>query len=115
MEYFSAFTTANPEAGFDGLYKLNMKMVNMALSWKFLQDVEEQNIGTNQVEMEEWKKEALREVKKGKEWPKKKGFYEKNMSRKKGNIKKQMKIKVSKAKKTGEKLEIITWPRRGLC
>ena len=72
------FSTANPEAGYDGLCKLNRKMVKMALSWKFLQDAEEKNIGTNEVEMDEWKKEAKREEKKGQRLPKK-GFYENEM------------------------------------
>ena len=59
----SKFTTVKSKTGYDGLYKLNLKMVNLALSWKFLQDVDERNIGTNEIEMEKWKREATREEK----------------------------------------------------
>ena len=71
--------------------------MKMALSWKFLQDAEEKNIRTNEVEIDEWKKEAKREEKKGQRKPKK-GYCENGMTRKKANIKKQMKVLVKEAK-----------------
>ena len=74
----------------------------MALSWKYLQDVQEEDVGINEVESEAWKREATREAKKGKERPKKKGEYSGRFRRNKGYIKKQMEIRVWQAKEDWE-------------
>ena len=86
-------------AGSTGLWRLSQKMTTMALSWKLLQDLEEQKIGVNEVEAEAWKRQANREVKKGKEWPKgRRGRYEGDLRRDEKYIEKQMRIRAQQAK-----------------
>ena len=50
------FSTVNPKTGFHGLWKLGERMNAMALSWKYLHDVQEEDVGINEVEAKAWKR-----------------------------------------------------------
>ena len=90
------------QAGYHGLWKLSQKMTNLALSWKFLQDVQEENIGVNEVEYDAWRREANREEKKGNARPKKKGQYSETFRRNGRYVKKQMEIRVGESNEDWE-------------
>ena len=68
--------TASNKAGLIGLWRASEKANGMALAWKFLEDLAAEEVGVNEVEGLAWKRAANRAVKKGAEWPKKKGSYD---------------------------------------
>ena len=57
--------TANLSTGLTCLWRIARKMCMQSLAWKLLQDLEDNRIGTNEVESLAAKREWQREVKKG--------------------------------------------------
>ena len=77
----------------------------MALSWKFLEDVAKEGIGTNEVEMKAWIRSANQEVKKGKERPTlDKGRYDLKFRRDRKYIGNEMKLRVEQAREDWSEL-----------
>ena len=92
-------TTANSNAGLKGLWRMSKRANDLALSWKYVEDLAEESIGVNEIEMQVWNRTMNREVKKGMKRPAlEKGKYGKELQRNKNLIKKQMKLRAEQAK-----------------
>ena len=91
-------TTVNRKAGTSGLWKLGRRAAKLALSWKYLEDLNEEKIRVNEVEAQAWTRAANREVKKGKKRPLAKGRYCEVFKRDKKYIGIQMKARAQQAR-----------------
>ena len=90
--------TAKKNAGLTGLWKNSERTNNLALAWKFLEDLATEEISVNEVESLAWKGVANREVKKGKEWPRKRWKYDENLKRDPKYIVREMRERANQAK-----------------
>ena len=58
-------SASNPMEEVTGLWRMGRRLLKLSLGWKFLKDLEDTEVGMNEIELEAIRREWEREAKKG--------------------------------------------------